>query len=82
MFSAKSFSEEGLRSVPIAARFLEFKLAFHGPLLWTLVLFCQAAVRCYDDTNCLLPVFPCVFLGYLFTLAPRYRPRVPDVRIV
>ena len=40
--------------------------------------FCQAAVRCYD-TICLLPVFPCIFLGFLLRVAPRYRPRVPDV---
>ena len=40
--------------------------------------FCQAAVRCYD-TICLPPVSPCIFLGYLFRVAPRYGPRVPDV---
>ena len=76
VFSTNSCSEECLRYVPNVARFL--KLAFQGPLLWTLPFFCQAAVRCYD-TICLLPVFPCIFLGYLFRVAPRYRPHVPDV---
>ena len=68
VFSAKSFSEECLRYVPSVARFL--KVAFQGPLLCTLLFFGQAAVRCYD-TICLLPVFPCIFFGYLFRVAPR-----------
>ena len=75
-FSAKSPSEVCLRYVPSVARFL--KVAFQGPLLWTLH-FCQGALRCYD-TSCLLPVFPCIFLGFLFRGAPRYGPRVPDVQ--
>ena len=68
VFSAKSFPEECLRYVPSVARFL--KAAFQGPLLWSLPTFCQGAVRCYG-TICLLPVFPCIFLAYLFRAAPR-----------
>ena len=40
--------------------------------------FFRAAVRRHD-TTCLLYVFPCVFLGYLFRVAPRRRPRVSGV---
>ena len=45
------------------------KLAFQGPLLWTL-LFCQAAVRRYAPIG-LLSVSPHFFSVTFFIVAPR-----------
>ena len=68
MFSAKSLSEKFIRYVPSVARFL--KVDFQGPFLWTLLLFVRLQ---YVATTrfAIFPVFACIFLRYLFTVAPR-----------
>ena len=47
-----------------------FKLAFVRSLAMGTLLFFQAAMRRYG-TTCLLSVYPCLFLGYPFRVAPR-----------
>ena len=69
--SAKSLSEECLRYVPSVARFL--KVAFQGPLLWTLLLFVRLQHVPMTRLAYLLflrAFFSVTFLGLLHVIDP------------